>query len=49
MYTSDQMQIDIGRGSWIRRMFEEGLELKKIHGNDKVFDFTLGSPCVEPP
>lgn len=30
-------------------MFEEGLELKKIHGADKVFDFTLGSPCVEPP
>jgi aspartate aminotransferase len=49
MYTSDQMQIDIGRGSWIRRMFEEGIELKKIHGNDKVFDFTLGSPCVDPP
>ena len=49
MYTSDQMTEDIKRGSWIRRMFEEGLELKKVHGADKVFDFTLGSPCVEPP
>lgn len=49
MYTSDQVSQDIKRGSWIRRMFEEGLELKKIHGAEKVFDFTLGSPCVEPP
>lgn len=36
-------------GSWIRKMFEEGARLKKIHGEDKVFDFSLGNPNVPPP
>ncbi|MBN1142000.1 MAG: pyridoxal phosphate-dependent aminotransferase [Deltaproteobacteria bacterium] len=35
--------------SWIRRMFEEGNALRKIHGDDNVFDFTIGNPAVEPP
>ncbi len=35
--------------SWIRRMFEEGNRLKQIYGSEKVFDFTLGNPIVEPP
>ncbi len=35
--------------SWIRAMFEEGERLKKLHGADKVFDFTLGNPITEPP
>jgi aspartate aminotransferase len=30
-------------------MFEEGALLKKRHGADKVFDFSLGNPDVEPP
>jgi aspartate aminotransferase len=30
-------------------MFEEGILLKKRHGADKVFDFSLGNPDVEPP
>jgi aspartate aminotransferase len=30
-------------------MFEEGERLRKIHGADNVFDFTLGNPNVEPP
>jgi aspartate aminotransferase len=33
----------------IRKMFEEGTRLKKLHGTDKVFDFSLGNPDVEPP
>jgi aspartate aminotransferase len=37
------------RSSWIRRMFEEGARLKQELGHDKVFDFTLGNPEVEPP
>ncbi|MCE5241945.1 MAG: pyridoxal phosphate-dependent aminotransferase [Syntrophobacteraceae bacterium] len=36
-------------GSWIRKMFEEGARLKKIHGDEKVFDFSLGNPNVPPP
>jgi aspartate aminotransferase len=39
----------IAKGSYIRRMFEEGIALKKIHGNDKVFDLSLGNPILEPP
>ncbi len=37
------------RGSWIRKMFEEGIELKKKFGSDNVFDFSLGNPNLEPP
>lgn len=39
----------IERASWIRKMFEEGTRLKAIHGDDNVFDFTLGNPSTEPP
>ncbi len=35
--------------SWIRRMFEAGIELKKQYGADKVYDFSLGSPDLNPP
>lgn len=35
--------------SLIRRMFEKGIELKKIHGEDKVYDFSLGNPDLPPP
>ncbi|HHN74448.1 MAG TPA: pyridoxal phosphate-dependent aminotransferase [Acidobacteria bacterium] len=37
------------RASWIRRMFEEGARLKRERGAERVFDFTLGNPEVEPP
>jgi len=30
-------------------MFEEGEKLRKIHGSDNVFDFSLGNPDIEPP
>jgi aspartate aminotransferase len=39
----------LGRASWIRRMFEEGMRLKAERGAENVFDFTLGNPEVEPP
>ncbi|HBT83548.1 MAG TPA: pyridoxal phosphate-dependent aminotransferase, partial [Desulfuromonas sp.] len=39
----------IERSSWIRKMFEEGARLRSLHGDDKVFDFTLGNPSTEPP
>jgi aspartate aminotransferase len=35
--------------SWIRRMFEEGVRLKRERGADAVFDFSLGNPDIEPP
>jgi len=44
-YISEAME----RSSWIRRMFEVGQELRKIHGVENVFDLTLGNPLIEPP
>ncbi len=35
--------------SWIRRMFEKGLELKQQYGAENVFDFSLGNPDIPPP
>ncbi len=35
--------------SWIRRMFEAGNALRAKYGADKVFDFSLGNPDVDPP
>lgn len=35
--------------SWIRRMFEIGIQLRRERGPENVFDFTLGNPDVEPP
>ena len=40
---------NISKSSWIRRMFEEGARLRQEVGDDKVYDFTLGNPDVEPP
>ena len=39
----------LASSSMIRKMFEEGLALKKQYGADKVFDFSLGNPDVDPP
>lgn len=33
----------------IRKMFVEGISLKKKHGTDKVYDFSLGNPNVDHP
>lgn len=34
---------------WTRRMFEEGLRIKKEYGEENVYDFSLGNPDTEPP
>ena len=44
-----KIQDAIERSSWIRKMFEEGARLKALHGSDKVYDFSLGNPDLEPP
>jgi len=36
-------------GSWVRRMFEEGIALKQRYGEENVFDLSLGNPVLEPP
>ena len=37
------------KSSWIRKMFEEGIQLKKEFGEENVFDLSLGNPVMEPP
>jgi aspartate aminotransferase len=49
MPVAKKIQEAMERASWIRRMFEEGARLKKIRGEDRVFDFSLGNPCLDPP
>jgi aspartate aminotransferase len=49
MAISSKIKEYMENASWIRKMFEQGLELKAKHGADKVFDFSLGNPNLEPP
>ena len=44
-----QIKNSMASSSWIRKMFEKGLELKKEFGEDAVCDFSLGNPDVPPP
>ena len=37
------------QSSWIRRMFEDGKEMKLSYGAENVFDLSLGNPILEPP
>jgi aspartate aminotransferase len=37
------------RASWIRRMFEIGVQLRQERGPGNVFDFSIGNPDIEPP
>ncbi len=49
MLVSDRVQKSMKQGSWIRRMFEEGAELKQQYGEENIFDLSLGNPIMEPP
>lgn len=46
---SNKMKDLVAGSSTIRAMFEEGKRLASIHGEENVFDFSLGNPNVEPP
>lgn len=46
---SENIKSKLAGGSAIRKMFEEGNRLKSIYGEDKVFDFSIGNPDLEPP
>ena len=35
--------------SFIRKMFEEGIEMREKYGADNAFDFSLGNPDLPPP
>ena len=49
MTISKKMSDFLEQGSWIRRMFEDGIELKKKYGPENVFDLSLGNPIFSPP
>ncbi|MCL4500920.1 MAG: pyridoxal phosphate-dependent aminotransferase [Deltaproteobacteria bacterium] len=49
MSLSSRIKAAMEGSSWIRRMFEEGRELKAKLGPSMVCDFTLGNPDLEPP
>ena len=49
MAVSKKIQQLMEQGSWIRRMFEDGIVLKRKFGEENVFDLSLGNPVMEPP
>ena len=49
MAISKKVKNVLENASWIRRMFEEGTELKQLYGEENVFDFSIGNPDLEPP
>ncbi len=49
MPISEFVRTQMNGASWIRRMFEQGLDLKQRFGEHNVFDLTLGNPVIEPP
>ena len=49
MSISRKIKASISQSSMIRKMFEAGIALKKIHGADNVYDFSLGNPNVDHP
>ena len=49
MSIAKKIKSSISQSSMIRKMFEEGILLKKKYGANKVYDFSLGNPNVEHP
>lgn len=49
MMTSRYIEEALTKASFIRKMFEQGIELKKKFGSENVFDFSLGNPDLDPP
>ncbi|MGD8256847.1 MAG: pyridoxal phosphate-dependent aminotransferase [Desulfobacterales bacterium] len=49
MTISKKIKNIIAGASFIRKMFEEGAELKAKFGPENVYDFSLGNPNVPPP
>jgi len=43
MPISSKVAESLTHSSWIRRMFETGIILKKQYGEENVFDFSLGN------
>ncbi len=48
-FLNQEIAMFLEKSSWIRKMFETGMELKKKYGEENVFDFSLGNPDLPPP
>ncbi len=46
---AEQIKKEMAGGSAIRQMFEEGNRLKRLYGEEAVFDFSLGNPDLPAP
>lgn len=49
MPIASQIKQYMADSSWIRRMFELGIAMKRERGEENVFDLSLGNPVMEPP
>ncbi len=50
MPISQTIQESLINASWIRRMFEQGIQLKARYGAENVYDFSIGNPdLISPP
>ena len=49
MVISEKVKELMQGSSWVRKMFETAAQLKVQHGEENIFDFTLGNPVEEPP
>ena len=49
MTISKKIEDIISKASFIRKMFEEGAQLKAQYGAENVYDFRLGNPNLPPP
>ena len=45
---SQNIKKSLANSSVIRKMFEEGLRLAEIYGEENVFDFSIGNPDMPP-
>ena len=49
MAIASNVKKNLEASSWIRRMFELGIALKRERGEENVFDLSLGNPVIQPP
>lgn len=46
---SREIEENLNKGSWIRKLFDEGARLKKEFGDDQVFDFHSATRLLNRP
>ncbi len=46
---TEKISTYLEKSSWIRKMFEAGIEMKQQFGEDQVYDFSIGNPDLPPP